>query len=34
MTDAALGVLSAHPGQPFILFVEAGESIRARRQQP
>ena len=25
MTDAALGVLSAHPGQPFILFVEAGD---------
>jgi alkaline phosphatase len=25
MTDAALGVLSALPGQPFILFVEAGD---------
>ncbi len=25
MTAAALGVLSAHPGQPFILFVEAGD---------
>ena len=25
MTDAALGVLSAHRGQPFILFVEAGD---------
>jgi alkaline phosphatase len=25
MTDAALGVLSAHQGQPFILFVEAGD---------
>jgi alkaline phosphatase len=25
MTDAALGVLSSHPGQPFILFVEAGD---------
>ncbi|HMF34992.1 MAG TPA: alkaline phosphatase, partial [Isosphaeraceae bacterium] len=25
MTEAALGVLSAHPGQPFILFVEAGD---------
>ena len=25
MTEAALAVLSAHPGQPFILFVEAGD---------
>ncbi len=25
ITEAALGVLSAHPGQPFILFVEAGD---------
>ena len=25
MTDAALNVLSARPGQPFILFVEAGD---------
>ena len=25
MTDAALEVLSSHPGQPFILFVEAGD---------
>ena len=25
MTEAALGVLSARPGQPFILFVEAGD---------
>ena len=25
MTDAALTVLSARPGQPFILFIEAGD---------
>jgi alkaline phosphatase len=25
MTDAALGGLSAHSGQPFILFVESGD---------